>query len=321
MRFSIVVPVYNVRDYLAECLDSIKHQNYQDYEVIIIDDGSTDGGSDICDQYNKYDNFSVYHQENMGLSKTRNRGIELARGEYIIFIDSDDIILQDSLKNLNSLLLATNNPDVLITEMYDTPDVKGNVPSILFDIPEWAKKEWFKFTFTKKKHIQAAQQYIVKRKMLINNDIKFEVGYYHEDNVYTPFMLANAKTAVIYNRAWYIRRINRLGSITNSVNPKRVADIIELTNMYINSQKFNNLSEYERKIAFQSMLDSLWFNLSYYPQYDKKSQEAITIMISNNIDLFKYANRTRQRLFRAMLRVLGVSTTLSLIKFYKRSVG
>ena len=90
---SVIVPVYNVKNYLEKCLDSIINQTYKNLEIILINDGSTDGSLDICYMYEKKDNrIKVYNQENHGLSYTRNRGIELARGKYIGFVDSDDVI-------------------------------------------------------------------------------------------------------------------------------------------------------------------------------------------------------------------------------------
>lgn len=93
--FSIIVPVYNVEHYLGECIDSVISQTYEDYEIILIDDGSTDNSGSICDLYKKrFDNkIKVIHQKNGGLSKARNTGIFYAQGIYIIFLDSDDYFL------------------------------------------------------------------------------------------------------------------------------------------------------------------------------------------------------------------------------------
>ena len=91
MRYSVIIPVYNVEKYLERCLDSVVTQDYNDFEVIIVDDGSTDESGEICDRYAKeYDNIRVIHQSNMGLSGARNTGIKNSGGEYILFLDSDD---------------------------------------------------------------------------------------------------------------------------------------------------------------------------------------------------------------------------------------
>lgn len=102
MTFSIIIPVYNVEKYIRECLDSIVKQSFTDYEVILVDDGSTDSSGAICDEYAaKYDSISVIHQENGGAASARNEGIKAAKGEWIWFVDSDDFISEDALKVLD----------------------------------------------------------------------------------------------------------------------------------------------------------------------------------------------------------------------------
>ncbi|WP_240640583.1 glycosyltransferase family 2 protein [Neisseria meningitidis] len=91
MIFSIIVPIYNVEKYLRCCVDSVLAENFADYEMILVDDGSPDGCGKICDEYTgKYPHIKVIHQENGGLSDARNAGIRAAKGDYLIFLDSDD---------------------------------------------------------------------------------------------------------------------------------------------------------------------------------------------------------------------------------------
>jgi glycosyltransferase involved in cell wall biosynthesis len=92
---SVIVPVYNVEPYLRKCLDSIVSQTYQDLEILVIDDGSTDGSGKICDEYKRDQRVRVFHTENAGLSAARNLGLDKAHGEWIEFIDSDDWVEPD----------------------------------------------------------------------------------------------------------------------------------------------------------------------------------------------------------------------------------
>lgn len=101
MLFSIIVPIYNIKPYLDRCLISLIGQTYKDIEIILVDDGSTDGSSELCDKYAAQDNrIQVLHKENDGLSDARNKGLELASGEYILFVDSDDYIDLNACQNL-----------------------------------------------------------------------------------------------------------------------------------------------------------------------------------------------------------------------------
>ena len=107
MKFSVIIPVYQVENYLRECVESLLAQTFSDYEAILVDDGSPDGCPAICDEYAAADSrFRVIHKENGGLSSARNAGLEIARGEYVYFLDSDDTIEPDLLETAASLMDA-----------------------------------------------------------------------------------------------------------------------------------------------------------------------------------------------------------------------
>ena len=111
-KISIIVPVYNVEKYLRKCVDSILNQTFKDFELILVDDGSTDSSGKICDEYNLKDNrIKVIHKENGGLSSARNAGLDIAQGEYIGFVDSDDWIELDMYEELYKIC-KENDADV-----------------------------------------------------------------------------------------------------------------------------------------------------------------------------------------------------------------
>lgn len=111
-KISVIVPVYNVSKYLKKCIDSILEQDYDDFEIILINDGSTDDSGKICDEYaRKYTNINVYHQKNSGLSAARNYGMSKAIGKYLSFIDSDDFVTKDFLSSMYNNL-KNNNVDI-----------------------------------------------------------------------------------------------------------------------------------------------------------------------------------------------------------------
>lgn len=105
---SVIVPVYNVEPYLEEAIESVMHQSYTDLEIILVDDGSTDGSGEICDRYQKKDSrIKVIHQENRGLSAARNAGLDICRGGQIAFLDSDDAFCKDMLQKMSDAMLKT----------------------------------------------------------------------------------------------------------------------------------------------------------------------------------------------------------------------
>lgn len=98
--FSVIVPVYNVQQYLEQCIESVLRQSYTNYEIILVDDGSTDGSTEICDRYvTNYPFVKVIHQENGGISAARNTGLDCATGKYVLFLDSDDFISSNALQS------------------------------------------------------------------------------------------------------------------------------------------------------------------------------------------------------------------------------
>lgn len=118
MLISIVVPVFNTKKYLSKCLDSIKNQQFTNFEVILVDDGSTDGSSIICDKYAEVDErFTVYHRKNSGVSAARNYGVSHAVGDYITFVDSDDYIFPCYFKEIGKII-NESKPDVIVTSGY-----------------------------------------------------------------------------------------------------------------------------------------------------------------------------------------------------------
>ena len=117
MKFSILVPVYNVEEYLEQCVDSLLNQTYKgEYEIILVDDGSTDSSGKICDKYaeNYSDKIKVVHKKNEGLVSARQAGIEVATGEYSLFVDSDDFVELNLLETVSDCINRNDNPDMVI---------------------------------------------------------------------------------------------------------------------------------------------------------------------------------------------------------------
>lgn len=109
MKYSIIVPVYKVEKYLAQCVDSILSQSFSDFELLLVDDGSPDRSGEICEEYQKQDvRVKVHHRENGGVSAARNFGLDMAKGDYIMFVDSDDWLEVDCLSMCNSLMTEYN---------------------------------------------------------------------------------------------------------------------------------------------------------------------------------------------------------------------
>lgn len=206
-KFSIIIPVYNVEKYIEKCLDSIFNQTLKDFEVIVVNDGTKDKSIELIKNYD----IKIINQKNQGLSAARNRGVKEATGEYLLFLDSDDYLEKDTLKELNKSF--KNNPDIVrfqIREVYE--DGKTiNYEEIPFDNKSGV--EAFKL-ITKYHFVENAWCYTIKRKYYLEEKFSFRVGTYHEDFGLMPLVIlkANKVNSISYIGYNYIQR---QGSIMN----------------------------------------------------------------------------------------------------------
>lgn len=225
MKLSFVIPVYNVEKFVERCLLSCLNQDLQkdEYEIVVINDGSKDNSLQLVNAIAaEQPNVVVYSQINAGLSAARNKGLSLAKGDYVWFIDSDDWIESDCIREVYSLC-SSHNLDVLAICASECDDNKSEV---LFSLPGFAKhplcgKEFLK----KKKFEQCAPFYIFKRTFLISENLSFYTGIFHEDFEFTPRMLYMAERFMALDKPLYNVYSNQ-NSITRTVNPQKAFDFL-----------------------------------------------------------------------------------------------
>ncbi|MDR2570126.1 MAG: glycosyltransferase [Oscillospiraceae bacterium] len=222
-KVSVIVPVYNVELYLRECMDSIINQTLQDIEIICINDGSTDNSPAILDEYRRIDNrIQIINQENKGLSNARNTGLDCAKGTYIHFMDSDDMLQTDTLIEAYTIaqehksdavffdasIIYENNE--LVEEYSDYPAtyyIRNNDYSGITE----GKKLFAAMHKNGEYRTQVCMQ-LIRTEFLIENDLRFYEGIYHEDQLFTLLCMLQAKRVYYINKPFFIRRI-RTGSI------------------------------------------------------------------------------------------------------------
>jgi len=196
MLLSIIVPTYNVERYIANCLESLVKQNVDGdvYEIIIVNDGSTDDSPKIAELYsNAYSNIRVVHQENGGLSAARNKGISVARGKYIYFIDSDDYIATYTMKLIVDTL-ENNNLDVLGVDVLETSVLNHSKSKNISTIKAEDVKISDGFTFiSENNYLNNAWWYFIKLDFLRETQLQFPVGRLVEDANFTAKLIVTAK--------------------------------------------------------------------------------------------------------------------------------
>ena len=242
MKLSIIVPVYNVASYLSKCLDSLLAQDLpqNEYEIIVVNDGSTDNSGNIAQQYaDKYANITLINQANQGLSGARNTGIKQAKGDYIQFVDSDDYLEANVLGELMEQV-KKDELDVLRFN-YENVNENGDVINPNKDpkyFVDFSNEVVDGLTFLNNKLGPAcyAVQFIIKKNLLIDNNIIFKSGIYFEDTEWTPRMLLKAGRVASTGAVVYYYLV-REGSITKAVNKDKQRKVLEDKILLIQSMK------------------------------------------------------------------------------------
>lgn len=265
---SIIVPVYNVEDYVRKCLDSIINQTYKNIEIIIVNDGSTDNSLKICKEYSKKDNrIILIDQNNQGLSSARNNGIKKSHGQYIGFVDSDDVISPYMYEYLYKAI-KEDNSNISICD-YTNFDKKE--PS--FD------KEYTNYKLT---NIEALQELMIDKKITnyavnklylksLFDDIEYPIGKKFED-IATTYKLFKKSQVISFVDCKLYGYYQREGSITKKYNKDSTRDFIESV-----SNRYNDLYNYNQNLNDYLTMNRTNYTLRYF----------LDIVLYKRIDVFK----------------------------------
>lgn len=259
MRFSVIVPIYNTEKYLDKCIQSVLCQTLSDYELLLIDDCSTDSSLTIACKYQSSDHVAILrNSSNSGLSKTRNIGIEYASGDYIVFLDSDDYIDQNALFDLNKLICENNFPDIIYNGFVEE---RGRNKEKKYGYVSKANKIYTGHDFLKseleKRTLYAAACFgIYKRKLIIDNKLFFKPGIYHEDELWTPQVVDKAMAIYVSDLAYYhyIRRDNSITKVKDKT--RNGIDLIE--SCYELMSIFSKMDDYYLKKMMDNHIAMLY---------------------------------------------------------------
>lgn len=255
-KLSIIIPMFNAEQYIAKCLDSILDSDLPKgvYEVIVVNDGSEDSGEDIVMKYvSKHNNFKYVTQENQGQGAARNKGIDLSRGEYIWFIDSDDIICTEQ-NYIYSFLVNNRNIDIIKTKI-KTFGVGEPVRYTQLDgsYTHYSGRDLLLNKF----HPSSVCNMIISRSILINNNLRFITGIFNEDVEFCHRLYAYAQNIYTFKYITYLY-LHNSDSTTQSIDYERVYKR-ERSNIII-SKSFDNFSQKIKK-ADQD-LSIFFYNMS-----------------------------------------------------------
>lgn len=249
MKYSLIVPAYNVENFIANTLDSIFGQTYKDYEVIVVNDGSTDNTLMIVEQYKEQYSreINIITQENGGLGAARNTGMLASKGEFLFFIDSDDTIEKDALEKINTVIERENSDIVMFNNRL--VDMEGNTIEI--------EKVWdLDSNITLQSHKSlllcnpSACNKVIRKSLFIENDIKFPGKVWYEDLQTITKLYPWAKKISYLDEPLYIY-LQRPGSIMNTKRVDRTVEVINAIEVVRNYYKSIRQFEcYKEEIEF-----------------------------------------------------------------------
>lgn len=268
MMISIIVCVYNTEKYLNDCLKSICNQKYKDFEVIVVDDGSTDSSKNIISSFiNEDKRFKYYYQENSGQAIARNNGISKAKGEYIVFVDSDDIIGEDYLTNLSkaielecdlgfsNLVRKYERKPSLLTKSFQYIQIPSNKENISVNegivgiMPSPCAK-------------------IIKRDFLIKNNILFYPGKLYEDLYFTQNILLNNPKMMFIDDCSYKYIVHNRSSMTG--NGERAFEMFDIFDSILDlANEKEKLKEYREEYEYLAFYHIAIGTLYRYYNYKK----------------------------------------------------
>ena len=289
---SVIVPVYNVERYIRQCVESILEQTYADLEIILVDDGSTDGSGSICDEYKlKDDRVVVIHKCNGGLSDARNAGLDIARGEYIGFVDSDDYIEPDMYEVLykNCERYAADLAAARFVKFNTQGEVRKNFTE---NIEVFSREEMLRLFIVGDRRYEITMSVwdrLYKRELI--SDLRFPVGKCYEDIVFSTKVIEKSKINVYIDRALYHYRLREDSISGEDFNDYNRAPLRIITDL---------IPELERRILFldekgekeladecrYQYIDNMFKYLTLF-KWDSNADEILKNKISNYCEQVK----------------------------------
>ena len=317
MFFSVVVPVYNVEKYLKECVDSVLSQTFEDFELILVDDGSKDSSGAICDEYAQKDSrVKVIHKENGGLSDARNFGTAEAKGEYIIYIDSDDYISgTDFFEKIYEK--AQTGVEIVCYKFKKYFEDTKTFSKCDFAFPELDSyttlAERVNYLVKTNSFYCSAWSKAIKLSLLKDNQIEFEKGLLGEDQEWYYHVLLKANSIDGIDKDYIVYR-QRANSITTSWKMKNLTDCIYVVDKWQKQISEADIDE-DYKTALLNSVAKLYCNLLIgYTNFNDKEKKTQYSRLKNLSFLLKYNLNPRVAVFSKIHKLAGFNITMFALK-------
>ncbi len=319
---SIIVPLYNCEKDISQCLESVIEQSFQDWEIIIINDGSTDDGPAICQQYvDQNPKIKIIHQKNQGLGPTRNVGIDESSGEYLIFLDSDDFLNHDSLENLAATIKDNNNPDMILcraSSFYEKDGTKKDFfgeydPDMIFGE---SSIEILLYLFKPPiESFWSAWNHVCKRRIAIDNNIRFP-GHLGEDLDWTPKIILKSTNFALLQTPYYNYRVTESSTSSNSFNHEFYIYTVALN--WIKCVDDLNISSQQKQQLKTNFANVYYSNLCQMWSKTKNERKKIIELLLENKFVWTVGDSKKCKFLGFLCRILGPSSTAFLLNIHQR---
>lgn len=304
IQFSLIIPVYNTQFFIEKCLKSIQLQTFEQYEVIIIDDGSTDDSIDLCYKYLKnIKNMIIIHQENRGLSSARNRALKIAKGKYIWFIDSDDyindcdtleIIYNELEENFLDILQFNARFKVHALNQWSLEKNNKKIISNFKDTAVLSGKDYLRLIAQKDEWRYGVWTFVFRREFLINNNIYFHETFIHEDAAFNVNVLSVCQRIKFINNVLYVYRIRPLSIMSKETT---IANVKGYLQAYRSIDKVleeeDNLRKFFLNSIFLQIVERVFYLRNSTLDLYKKE---LLVLGENHQDYFNSANLIKEAL-------------------------
>ncbi len=298
MKYSIIIPVYNVEKYLKRCLDSLVGQSYENIEIIAVDDGSKDNSLNILQEYEKkYKNIIVVSQKNQGSFMARTNGIKIATGDYCLFVDSDDWINNDTIEKINRYITEYKNVDIIKFRFVYEPSKKIQTEYSKNNhiLSEEEKKEIYRDLLLTTKYNNLCNEVFKRKLYSVDNLILDRRISYGEDLLVNLNIFYRAKKIVLINDPLYHYLLND-DSITHKVTPDNIARNIT-DNIAVNKERLNYIKKYnvsiqEKEITMRTV-DFLYDQIKDYICLNKKYDFIELQNKINEIEFYDFISKNK----------------------------
>lgn len=315
-RFSIVIPVYNTEKYLDCCLESVLTQTFQDFEIILVDDGSPDKSPAICDAWAGKDcRVRVVHQENGGLSSARNTGIHYASGEYLLFLDSDDWWSDAEVLNSLADQLSKTPVDVLSFNYRKSYDGKLDPPYFAEALPPSVCAESLAQIMQGGRWVTGACNKAIRRSLLAENKLFFRTGITSEDIDWTLRLALCSQTFAFSPVCVFIYR-QRPSSISHSSSGKKTACLCGNIRACVKILENADPAKAELMMPFLAyQYGTLLYNVANTPRSERSRE--LMADVRDMHGLLAYSDNRKVRLLRIFDRTFGLSVTLFMLRLWQ----